>query len=259
VLEIKNLGKSFDTTTAVDNLSLTVSSGEIYGLLGPNGAGKTTTISLICGLLQPDTGNVLIEGKDLRVHPIDVKSMLGYAPQEIALYEELSALENVRFWGKLYGLSGRELNDRAETVLAMVGLTDRAKDSIDKYSGGMKRRINLAVALLHQPRLLLLDEPTAGVDPQARLNLLQVIRELAGTGTGILYTTHYMEEAENLCDRIGIIDQGRLLAEGTLHELISMLGEGKIVTLRGQFTIEQLENCFSKHSDVKTLSIEGVG
>ena len=256
MLEIKNLNKSFDETTAVDNLSLSVSPGEIYGLLGPNGAGKTTTISMICGLLQPDTGSVLIDGRDLRSDPLGVKAEMGYVPQEMALYEELSALENIHFWGKLYGLSGRELDERAKDVLTRVGLIERAKDIIEKYSGGMKRRMNMAVALLHQPKLLLLDEPTVGIDPQARLNILEVVREIAGSGTAILYTTHYMEEAENLCNRIGIMDQGRLLAEGTIHELVSMLGEGKIVTLRGKFTVLQLEGCLLEHSDVKILSNE---
>lgn len=256
VLEIRNLNKAFGETVAVENLSLAVSSGEIYGLLGPNGAGKTTIISIVCGLLQPDGGSVRIGGRDLREDPIGLRAMMGFVPQEIAIYEELSALENVRFWGRLYGLKGGDLEARAREVLTRVGLWERAKDTIEEYSGGMKRRINLAVSLLHRPNLLLLDEPTVGIDPQARLNILEIIREIAESGAAILYTTHYMEEAEKLCDRIGIMDQGKLLAEGTLDELVSMLGEGKIVTLKGRFEADQLDEFFIGRRDVKILGRE---
>ncbi len=256
MLEIRALNKSFGEIRAVDNMSFSIGSGEIYGLLGPNGAGKTTTISMICGLMEPDSGSIKIGGRDLRSDPIAVKSVMGFVPQEVALYEELTAIENVRFWGRLYGLSGRDLEERAKEVLTRVGLMERAKDVLEKYSGGMKRRINLAVALLHRPKLLLLDEPTVGIDPQARLNILDVVREIVGTGTAVLYTTHYMEEAENLCDRIGIMDQGRLLVEGTLRELVSMVGEGRIVTLRGRFSKEQMEEAIHGRPDIRILSLE---
>jgi ABC-2 type transport system ATP-binding protein len=256
MLEIRSLRKTFGELTAVDDLSLKVSPGEIYGLLGPNGAGKTTTLSIVCGLVRQDSGTVTIDGKNIETEPVLVKSVMGFVPQEVALYDELSALENLRFWGKLYGLSGSELDQRISEVLTRVGLHDRAGDILEKFSGGMKRRINLAVALLHRPRLLLLDEPTVGIDPQARVNILEVVREIAAAGTGILYTTHYMEEAETLCDRIGIMDQGKLLAEGTLKELVSMLGEGKIVTLRGRFTEEQIEGPLRVRSDVRIITRE---
>jgi ABC-2 type transport system ATP-binding protein len=256
VIEVKNLRKAFGEVVAVDSLSFTVAEGEIYGLLGPNGAGKTTTISMICGLLVPDSGIVRVAGMDVRAEPGRVKALMGYVPQEIALYEELSALENVGFWGRLYGLSGKDLDRRAREVLTRVGLWDRAKEAVKKYSGGMKRRVNLAAALLHEPKLLLLDEPTVGIDPQARLNILDVIREVAAAGTTILYTTHYMDEAEHLCHRIGIMDHGRLLAEGTLAELVSLVGEGRVITLGGKFEAGQLEASLRDRPDVRVITLE---
>jgi ABC-2 type transport system ATP-binding protein len=256
VIEVKNLRKAFGELVAVDNLSFAVAEGEIYGLLGPNGAGKTTTISMICGLLAPDGGAARIAGMDVRAEPGRVKALMGYVPQEIALYEDLSALENVGFWGRLYGLSGRELDRRAREILTRVGLWDRAKEAVKKYSGGMKRRVNLAAALLHEPRLLLLDEPTVGIDPQARLAIQEIIREVAAAGTTILYTTHYMDEAERLCHRIGIMDHGRLLAEGTLAELVSLVGDGRIITLGGKFEAGRLEGALRDRPDIRVLTLE---
>lgn len=256
VLDARDLTKSFGAVRAVREVSFSVREGEIYGLLGPNGAGKTTTISMVCGLLSPDTGSVRIDGKDLGQDPVRAKSIMGYVPQEVAIYEELSALENMRFWGRLYGIAGRELEIRGREVLGRVGLLERAKDVVEKYSGGMKRRLNLAVSLLHRPRLLLLDEPTVGIDPQGRINILEVVREIARSGTAILYTTHYMDEAEKLCDRIAIMDEGRILAEGTLGELVSMLGEGRIVTLHGPFTTQSVEDVLHGQADLKVLSLD---
>ena len=224
LLQVNRLGRSFGSVRAVDGVSFEVRSGEIYGLLGPNGAGKTTTLSMICGLLKPDTGEIIVDGAGFWSDPTRARRLMGVVPQEIALYEELSGRENLEFWGRLAGLPANEAKVRAAELLEALTLTDRAQDAVKKYSGGMKRRINLGCALLHRPRLLLLDEPTVGIDPQARLKLLEFVRNLAASGTAILYTTHYLEEAETLCQRIGIIDQGKLLAEGTLAELQQRLG-----------------------------------
>jgi len=235
LLEADRLSKSFGTVRAVDGVSFRVAPGEIYGLLGPNGAGKTTTLSMICGLLQPDGGQVLLDGISFHADPQRARRMLGVVPQEIALYEELSARENLVFWGRLGGLGGATARRRAEELLAALQLADRADDAVRTYSGGMKRRVNLGAALLHRPRLLLLDEPTVGIDPQARASVLEFIRSQAAAGTAILYTTHYLEEAEAFCRRIGIIDQGRLLAEGTLHELQQRVGGDHVYTLEGSW------------------------
>jgi len=233
LLRVEGLSKAFGTLRAVDNVSFAVRAGELYGLLGPNGAGKTTTLSIIAGLLRPDAGEVVVDGVHLRDAPQRARRFLGVVPQELALYEELTARENLEFWGRLAGLSAREARRRAAELLEALALTDRAHDPVKTYSGGMKRRVNLGCALLHQPRLLLLDEPTVGIDPQARVNLLDFIRGLQRDGTAILYTTHYLEEAETLCQRIGILDHGRLLAEGTLEELQQRLGGDRLFVLEG--------------------------
>jgi ABC-2 type transport system ATP-binding protein len=235
LLRADQLSKRFGELVAVDRVSLEVREGEIYGLLGPNGAGKTTTLSMICGLLKPDGGSVLIDGADFWVNPQGARRIMGVVPQEIALYEELSGRENLEFWGRMAGLKPREARQRAGELLAALSLADRARDPVKKYSGGMKRRINLGCALLHRPRLLLLDEPTVGIDPQARLNILEFIKGLVADGAAILYTTHYLEEAETLCHRVGIIDHGRVLAEGTLAELQRGLGDARIFVMEGQF------------------------
>jgi ABC-2 type transport system ATP-binding protein len=235
LLRADQLSKRFDELVAVDRVSLEVREGEIYGLLGPNGAGKTTTISMICGLLKPDGGGVIVEGRDFWSNPQAARRIMGVVPQEVALYEELSGRENLEFWGRMAGLRVGEARRRAEELLAALSLVDRARDPVKKYSGGMKRRINLGCALLHRPRLLLLDEPTVGIDPQARLNILEFIRGLVRDGVGILYTTHYLEEAETLCHRIGVIDHGRLLAEGTLAELQNRLGDARLFIMEGRF------------------------
>ena len=225
VLWCKDLRKRFKERLAVDGVGFEVAPGETYGLLGPNGAGKTTTISMICGLLRRDGGEVTVAGASLDRDPGQVKAAIGYVPQDVALYPDLSGLENLRFWGRMYGLAGRELDERVEATLEIVGLTERAGDKVAAYSGGMQRRLNIAAGLLHRPRLLVLDEPTAGVDPQSRNAILAQVEALGGEGVAVLYTTHYMEEAERLCDRVGIIDQGRLVAEGTRRELVATVGE----------------------------------
>ena len=240
MIRIDRLRKCYDALVAVDDISFDVHDGEIFGLLGPNGAGKTTTISMICGVLQPDGGRVLIDERNIWVEPKKVKRDLGVVPQEIAVYEDLTARDNLSFWGSLYGLSGTELTHRIDETLSRVGLAERAGDKVKTFSGGMKRRLNLCMGLLHRPKFLLLDEPTVGIDPQARLNILEVIREVAAAGTTVLYTTHYMDEAEQLCDRIAIIDHGRILALGTLAELTRRAGEAEVLRLTGPFADESL-------------------
>ncbi len=224
-LEVHNLIKKFGDLIAVNDVSFMVREGEIFSLLGPNGAGKTTTISILSTLLPPTSGDAVIGGHSVMKNPMAVKKLIGVVPQEIALYDDLTALENLNFWGKMYGLSGRELSMRVDEVLEQVDLRDRAKQRIKTYSGGMKRRVNIGVGLLHQPRLLFLDEPTVGIDPQSRRAILDSVKELNRAGMTILYTTHYMEEAQELSDRVGIIDYGKLIALGTQKELTAQVGE----------------------------------
>ena len=223
MLTLTNVRKSFGTIVAVDGLSLSVKRGEVLGLLGPNGAGKSTTVSLSVGLLAPDAGEVTIEGLGSPADPA-VRSRIGVATQSLALYEILTAQENLRFFGEVYGLGGDALTRRVAWCLDFVGLTDRKDDRVNTYSGGMKRRLNLAAALVHDPDLLLLDEPTVGVDPQSRNKIFENIEALRREGKTVIYTTHYMEEAERLCDRIAIVDAGKLLAFGTLKELLATHG-----------------------------------
>ena len=233
MLEVTDLSKSYGELRAVNHVSFECKGGEIFGLLGPNGAGKTTTISMIAGLIPPDSGRVRVDGLDIGQQPSEVKRRLGVVPQEIALYEDLSAKENLDFWGGVYGITGRELGSRRDELLELVDLQDRAGDRVREFSGGMKRRLNLALGLVHKPQLILLDEPTVGIDPQARINILDVVRDLVAQGTSVLYTTHYLEEAETLCNRLAIMDHGSILALGTIDELKRELGEGSLITLSG--------------------------
>lgn len=239
VLECAHLARSFGSLQAVDDVSLTIAPGETYGLLGPNGAGKTTTISMIAGLLTPSAGTVRVLGREITTAASTAKSAIGLVPQDIALYPDLSARENLRFFGRLQGMRGAELESRIDETLEVVGLRERGKDRIETYSGGMKRRANIAVGLLHSPTLLMLDEPTVGVDPQSRNSILEAIANLGTAGMAVLYTTHYMEEAERLCDRIGIIDDGRLIAEGTRAELVASLGTASRVTVRAEGPLDE--------------------
>ena len=225
VLQCEGLRKSFGDRTAVDGVGFTIAAGETYGLLGPNGAGKTTTISMVCGLLRRDAGRVTLQGKELDTGTVEVKAAVGFVPQEIAIYPDLTARENLRFFGKLYGLAGHDLDGRIDRILDTIGLADRGNERTDAYSGGMKRRLNIGLGMLNDPALLVLDEPTVGVDPQSRNAILDAVEALASEGMAVLYTTHYMEEAERLCDRVGVIDQGRLIAEGTRRELVARVGE----------------------------------
>ncbi|WP_155360214.1 ABC transporter ATP-binding protein [Acrocarpospora macrocephala] len=223
-LNCENLSKKYGDVVAVADVGFTIAPGEAYGLLGPNGAGKTTTISMLVGLLKPDTGTVVVGGTDLATDPMAAKAKIGYVPQEIALYPDLTGRENLRFFGRLFGLPRKELRGRIDEVLDLVGLADRADAKLDTYSGGMKRRINIGAALLHRPELLILDEPTVGVDPQSRKAILDGVERLVADGMALLYTSHYMEEVERICHRVAIIDHGAIVAEGTRHELVELVG-----------------------------------
>lgn len=223
-LVCEGLVKRYGDKTVVDDVGFHIDEGEAYGLLGPNGAGKTTTISMLVGLLRPDSGTVRVGGIDVAEDPVPAKRLIGYVPQEIALYPELSARENLRYFGRLYGIPRRELAKRMDEVLEMVGLSDRGDDKVQDYSGGMKRRTNIATALLHQPRLLILDEPTVGVDPQSRVAILDNVERLVADGMSLLYTSHYMEEVERVCTRVGIIDRGKIVADGSKRDLVAELG-----------------------------------
>ncbi|WP_321281138.1 ABC transporter ATP-binding protein [Marinifilum fragile] len=219
MLVAKNLSKSYKEIKALTNINLTIQKGELYGMLGPNGAGKTTTISILSSLLKPDEGEIFYEEKSLYQNLAECKKLIGVVPQEIALYEDLTASENLNFWGTMYGIKGNQLQNKCDELLEFLGLSDRKNHKVKTYSGGMKRRINIAAALLHDPKIVFMDEPTVGIDPQSRNLIFEVIEELHSRGLTMIYTTHYMEEAERLCDRIGIIDEGRIIAEGSLDEL----------------------------------------
>ncbi len=231
ILEAQNLVKHFGEAQAVKGISFSIEQGEIFGLLGPNGAGKTTTISMLSGLLRPTQGDAQIAGYSIVHDPLKVKQVIGVVPQEIALYDTLSARENLLFWGRMYGMGGPELRRRVDEVLSQIGLTERATDKINTYSGGMKRRVNIGVGLLHRPQIIFMDEPTVGIDPQSRRNILEAVKELNHQGMTVLYTTHYMEEAEELSDRVGIIDHGELIALGTQRELTQMVGQHDLLRL----------------------------
>ena len=235
-IEVLDLKKSFGENHAVQGVSFEVTQGEIFSLLGPNGAGKTTTISMLSCLLRPNDGDARVMGHSIRSDPMGVKSVLGVVPQEIALYEDLTARENLSFWGKMYGLRGSKLRSRVDEVLDVIGLRDRAGDRVGKYSGGMKRRVNIGVALLHKPKVIYMDEPTVGIDPQSRRNILDSVVKLKDEGITVLYTTHYMEESQELSDHIGIMDHGKLIACGTGEELVKLVGQQTRIdlTLNGE-------------------------
>ncbi|MEZ5470287.1 MAG: ABC transporter ATP-binding protein [Marinicella sp.] len=236
MIQVQALTKNYGQFTAANDIYFEVNPGEIFGLLGPNGAGKSTTINCISGLLNPSLGEIYINQSSVLSEAIKAKASLGLVPQDLALYEDLSGQENLNFWGQAYGLAGDQLKARIEAVLEQVGLTSRAKDLVSTYSGGMKRRLNFACAILHEPKALLLDEPTVGVDPQSREHLLTAVETLKEQGTAVLYTTHYMEEAERLCDRIAIIDHGKIIAIGTVDELRNKMGEKDLISLQGDFS-----------------------
>lgn len=238
IVKIENLVKKFGAMAAVDNITLGIEEGEIYGLLGPNGAGKSTTINMICGLLSPNEGTIEILGKDIRKNKIFAKRNIGIVPQDIAIYEDLNAYENVRFFAGLYGFRGKELKTRVEEALEFVGLLDKTKSFPKGFSGGMKRRLNIACAIAHRPKVIIMDEPTVGIDPQSRNHILQSVKKLNEMGSTIIYTSHYMEEIEEICTRIGIVDHGKLIAEGTKEELKSSISDTNTIWV----TIQSVNN-----------------
>jgi ABC-2 type transport system ATP-binding protein len=231
ILEARNLVKKFGDFPAVNGISFDIIEGEIFSLLGPNGAGKTTTISMLSTLYVPTSGEATIGGHSITKEPMAVRNLIGVVPQDLALYEDLTARENLKFWGRMYGLFGKALNARIDEVLEQIGLTDKARQRVKTYSGGMKRRVNIGVGLLHKPKLLFMDEPTVGIDPQSRRLILDSVKELNKQGMTVLYTTHYMEEAEELSDRVGIMDHGELIALGTQAELTRQVGEMETLVL----------------------------
>jgi ABC-2 type transport system ATP-binding protein len=254
IVQINNLVKQYAGAPepAVKGISFGILEGEIFSLLGPNGAGKTTTISMLCTLLQPTSGDAQIGGHSVAKDPMAVKKLIGIVPQELALYGQLTARQNLKFWGEMYGLGGKALKDRIEEVLVQVNLSDRGNDKVDQYSGGMKRRLNIAIGLLHKPRLVFMDEPTVGIDPQSRRSILDMVKALRAQGMTVLYTTHYMEEAAELSDRVGIMDHGKLIALGTQKELTKLVGEQE--TLRLHFGEEESAESLLPHFE----KLEGV-
>lgn len=235
MISVENLSRQFGELVAVDDVSFEAHRGTVFGLLGPNGAGKSTTINCISGLLKPSSGRIAVAGKDVSRESKAAKQSLGVVPQELAIYEDLPAIENLRFWGRAYGLSGPELDTRVDEVLGTIGLGDRANELPKKFSGGMKRRLNFGCSIVHAPPVMLLDEPTVGIDPQSRERIFDLVRAERERGTCVLYTTHYMEEAEKLCDSLAIMDHGKLIASGTLDELRAQLGARDVLQLSGEF------------------------
>ncbi len=252
LIEVTGLRKRFGDVEALRGVSFRVAAGEIYGLLGPNGAGKSTTINILCGLLRPDGGEARLNGIDVVRDPVGARRVLGVVPQEVALYSDMSARENLAFFGRLYGLRGADLRSRIDRVLGQVNLADRAKEPIERYSGGMLRRLNISAGILHGPAIVLLDEPTVGLDPQSRAAILDLVRTIAADAA-VVYTTHYLDEAERLCDRLAIIDHGAVLAEGTLGDLRQAAGEREIVALRGVFQSEAVPAALGMSPDVQIL------
>jgi ABC-2 type transport system ATP-binding protein len=236
ILNADSLVKSFGDLVAVDGVSFSIGEGETFGLLGPNGAGKTTSISMVAGLLERDGGTVEVAGSRISPRSTEGKAAIGLVPQDLAIYPDLTARENLRFFARLYGLDSGAMTARVDEVLEVIGLSDRADDLTKEFSGGMKRRLNIGIGLLHTPRLLILDEPTVGVDPQSRNAILESVEHLSAEGMAVLYTTHYMEEAERLCDRVAIIDEGRIKAEGTRRELVSLVGQKDRVSITGDMS-----------------------
>ena len=254
VLECEGLVKAFDDLVAVDGVGFHIAEGETYGLLGPNGAGKTTSISMIAGILEADAGRVTVAGTEITTRTTAGKAQIGYVPQDIAIYPDLSARENLRFFGKLYDIPKGTLDSRIDEVLEVIGLSDRGDDRTAEYSGGMKRRLNIGIGLLHEPTLLILDEPTVGVDPQSRNAILESVEQLGQRGTALLYTTHYMEEAERLCDRVAIIDGGKIRAEGTRRELVELVGQRDTVNLGVVGNAQRLVDALQSVEEIESIT-----
>lgn len=263
IIEISDLVKKYNNVAVVDGISLGIEEGEIFGLLGPNGAGKSTTLNALLGLLTISSGSVKIFGREFTTHSAKTKSMIGYVPQDLAFFEQLSAWDNVAYWGRIYGLRGNALAQAAEEALRLTGLWERKKEKGKNFSGGMKRRLNIACAIVHKPRILVMDEPTVGVDPQSRNNILESIRYLNKNGTTVIYTSHYMEEIEAICSRIAIMDYGKVIALGTKEELMDSLpGSNKIsiefvnLTQEIKATVKESEGVIDLEEEENTLHIK---
>ncbi|MEC5182019.1 ABC-2 type transport system ATP-binding protein [Arthrobacter sp. CG_A4] len=259
VLAVAGLVKRYGDLTAVDGVSFHIRGGETFGLLGPNGAGKTTIISMVAGLIPASAGTVSVAGRDMTPTETAAKRNIGLVPQDLAIYPDLTARENLKFFGRLQGLTGKELTGRCNEVLDLIGLSDRAGDLTKKYSGGMKRRLNIGIGLLHRPTLLILDEPTVGVDPQSRNAILESVEKLSVEGMAVLYTTHYMEEAERLCDRIAILDEGRIKAEGTREQLIRLTGGVDRIKLHGGGNTARAADALRGLPAVQQVDSDGAG
>ncbi len=255
-IEVRELTKAFSDVVAVGGISFEVRRGEVFSLLGPNGAGKSTAISIISGLLRPDSGDALVMGHSILKESMAARRCLGVVPQEVALYSDMSARENLVFWGRMYGLSGKDLEARVDEMLAAVGLAERQKGRIGTFSGGMKRRVNIAAALLHSPAVVIMDEPTVGIDPQSRRHILDHVKELNRQGMSVLYTTHYMEEAEELSNRIAIMDKGKVIASGTRDELVRMVGEQARVDLAVTGEPDKAAEAWRKVTGVSRATVE---
>jgi ABC-2 type transport system ATP-binding protein len=256
MLKVENLVKQYGDVTAVDDISFTADKGVVFGLLGPNGAGKSTTINCLSGLLRATSGRVSVAGFDVRKQARSAKRSLGVVPQELALYEDLPAIDNLRFWGKAYGMRGKDLENRVTEVLGTIGLGDRARELPKKFSGGMKRRLNFGCGIVHRPPVMLLDEPTVGVDPQSRERLFELVEAERSNGTCILYTTHYMEEAQRLCDSVAIIDHGKLIAQGSVADLSAQLGARDVLQLKGAFPMDTTKQAIENLASYTGVNIE---
>lgn len=254
LLQVREIKKYFKQIKAVDNISFDINKGEILGLLGPNGAGKSTTISMISTLIKPDSGTILYQDKDIIKKPQAIQKKLGYVPQEIALYPNLNGRENLEFWGRAYGLNGKLLKQRIKEVSEIIGITERLGSKVDNYSGGMKRRLNIGAALLHKPELIIMDEPTVGIDPQSRKHILDTVLALNKEGMTVIYTSHYMEEVEYLCNTICIMDNGKIIAKGTKEELVGLINDEKQIHIKIDTINETLLQSIKDIEDVNDVT-----
>jgi ABC-2 type transport system ATP-binding protein len=257
ILEVKNLVKRYKNLLAVDNVNLAINEGEIFGLLGPNGAGKTTTIRMITGLAKSDSGEIKVLGKNFKEHDMEIRKNIGIVPQDIAVFDDLTAQENLHYFGRLYGLKGAELKENIDSALEFTGLTDRRKNYPKTFSGGMKRRLNIACAIVHKPKLIIMDEPTVGIDPQSRNHILNSVRELNKMGSTIIYTSHYMEEVEELCTKLVIMDQGKVIAKGTKEELKSLVAVDEKISIELSSVSYSIIEAIKKIQGVKDCVING--